>query len=768
MGLFSSKYQTNVATSTARVIEDSTLPNAVKHGAVRGLFQDDGDQFTENILEALVDSIGVKADRLFRYGKNNYIYGLPSSTTLVANMGKDQVQAKIVSLLGQNITLDYYHYGAFNNLHIGWMKLIENHGYNAKTNVLGVLTAAKGKPVTLTNIVVCVIEASLQEMSNGSLDIWGPSPNAGGHTTTDNAISMALLRKLNGEVKPKTFELDPSAPNDYLRVEYTWSEDYTVVTEGVSVTRQRMATGSFQIQILGFDPKAEFHHTKYTRADGEIGYWMYQAGTGVYPEIDNLHDTLHLSTGSFFPWTYFRVDGVKGTADTTSQWYKQSRRMTKYLNIDYEQVCDAIHENPDIDKVEQAMLMMSVPAVTTNQVEMRYLFDFFGDLIVATNGGDLKDAEPFKPKGFLSAVLGKALGSSINDAALVIQDSKFKLSLGFRHINKNIIQGVIGKVGHYTSGWETETIVEHGTSTPAPGTGLTTPTTWSTEVKSHWYRKQTTETQYEEIRLHNLKVKYWIYGEYAATADENDDILLIPIDRSVTQNYSIPVKEELYARSLHYIFNSKVVTEIKWYQQDFFRYLLIVAAIIITIWSWGQTWQTIGAALALGTVTIEGVIYMLAIKLIEQILIAAAIKLFVRVVGVKFALLVAIIAAIAGVYQAIDAGGLAGAPWATELLQLSTGLTKGISTELQRDFGKLQAEADAFGVFAKQEQTKLDEANKLLENSNWMTPLVIFGESPHDFYHRTVHSGNIGVLSLDAISEFVNVSLTLPKLNDTL
>ena len=88
--------------------------------------------------------------------------------------------------------------------------------------------------------------------------------------------------------------------------------------------------------------------------------------------------------------------------------------------------------------------------------------------------------------------------------------------------------------------------------------------------------------------------------------------------------------------------------------------------------------------------------------------------------------------------------------------------------ELQRDFNVLKKEADDFQLFVKEEQKKLDEANKLLENSNWMTPLIIFGEKPHDFYQRTVHSGNIGVLGLDAISEFVDVSLQLPKLTDTL
>jgi hypothetical protein len=62
----------------------------------------------------------------------------------------------------------------------------------------------------------------------------------------------------------------------------------------------------------------------------------------------------------------------------------------------------------------------------------------------------------------------------------------------------------------------------------------------------------------------------------------------------------------------------------------------------------------------------------------------------------------------------------------------------------------------------------LDKAMELLEESNILNPRIIFGESPDDFYNRTVHSGNIGVASLDAISSFVAVALVLPKMNDTI
>ena len=215
MGLFSSKYQTTVATNVARVIEDHSLPDSVKHGAIKGLLDDDG-QFIENVLEEIVTGVGVKADRMYRYGKTKYTFGLPMSDIQESTSGKDDIKALIAQLVGQSITLDYYHFGALNNLHTGWVMLCRDHGYNAKTNVLGSLTAAKGKPVMLTNMAVVVTEASLLELANGSLDQWG-APADAGSVVTGNAEFDILLRGVNATKKPKLFELDVAAANDYLR-----------------------------------------------------------------------------------------------------------------------------------------------------------------------------------------------------------------------------------------------------------------------------------------------------------------------------------------------------------------------------------------------------------------------------------------------------------------------------------------------------------------------------------------------------------------------
>ena len=80
----------------------------------------------------------------------------------------------------------------------------------------------------------------------------------------------------------------------------------------------------------------------------------------------------------------------------------------------------------------------------------------------------------------------------------------------------------------------------------------------------------------------------------------------------------------------------------------------------------------------------------------------------------------------------------------------------------------LMAESKEFDLLSKEKIKLLDTANDLLDNRSMLSPFVIFGEKPDDFYNRTVHSGNIGVVGVDIIHSFVDMSLALPKLHDSI
>jgi hypothetical protein len=728
MGLFSSKYITTVGTSVVRVVEDDSVPQSVKAGAIKALFQE--GNVPDYVMEELVASIGVRAERMYRYAETNYTHGLPSGDVYSSTQGRQKVEDTIEQIEGQQVLLEYSHYGPPNTLHMGWMKLVSQYGYNQATNELTVLSVAKGKPVYLKDMVVVVPAAELNTLSPAVLELWGTAANGG---YTPERLQGAELAALS---KPTAVQTSATATEMYVVVTYVWQTGTGFV--------KTLNEESLTISVSEYDETAGYFHAKY-HVNGQTKYWLYKDNSGTYPILDAVYVESPAVSGSYFPFTYFRYNKAPVNSNTSSPAYLTSEKMMKYLGIDYAEIIDSINENPDIGDVEQAMLTFSVPAVSTNAMECRYLFDYFNNLHYTMSGGTVPE---------LSQVSGRLTGSGLKGNVIVIKDAQFKMALSNNGIYKQLVAGSIGAVGTYTSVYSVTT---ENQSTVDAETGATS--FFPVRVKLHQYRQQVAVGLYEEVTVRDLTMTYYVYGDYTTTGDETDDILLIPIDRSISSQYLISEREELYTRSLHFVFNSRVVTKVKWYQTGVFKALLFIVAVVITIYN-----PPAGLA-ALNLTGAALVIAAVVINLVVGFVLQQAFRLFVKAFGAEFAQIVAIIAIIYGGYQLIKSGGSLQGTWASELLQLSNGLQ---TAALQDMFSDLLAQQDQFNLFVDEQTKLLDDAQKLLETSHVLDPYVIFGEKPEDFYNRTVHFGNIGTLGITAISSYVDIALALPKINDTL
>lgn len=743
MGLFSDEKKTYVGTTVTRVITDTLLPNAIKTGVIKSIF-DDGS-IPEYAMEELIGSIGVRADRMYEYGRTTYTYGLPSGQFKTSTEGLSEVTAVLSVIEDAPVLPLYCHYGPPNKLHIGWLKVIADHGYNPTSNQLAALSATKGTPVYLDNLTVVVPAAALASYNPGALAQWGTPATAG---YTPERPYQGLTGQLLAATPVTT---DPVASDAYIRVDYVWQE---IILDALEVRKS-----SFTIPLTGYDNAVDYFHVKYT-VGGITKYWVYQDNLGTYPTLDAVFFVGPQTNGTFFPFGYFRYNKVSGIADTTTTAYAHSKKLVKYLGLDYDSVTTSINDNPDIADVEQAMLMMAVPANTTNEIERRYLFAFFDGMFYADGNQFTSTAQ---------ANITRILQGQPNNSqtSIVIQDDRFKMVLANGGIFKKRVVGSIGAIGSHTSGITTTYVAEPYSDSE---TGLVS--TYARPVVHHYYRRQITQTLYDEIQVADLRMSYYIYDGLFTTGLGTDAILMIPVDRSITHAYSVPDREQLYARSLHYIFNSRTEVTIAWYQQAWFSFILNVVAVAVIVVSLGSATgpaATLLSAIAAGTTAaITSAILVILEKLLIGALLGMAFKLFAKVVGVDIAIILAVVAAAYGMYQAIDNGSITGAPWAQELLQVSSGLTKGIASELKDLYGELLGEYQSFNLFRDEATKQLEAANKLLEHNNWLNPFVIFGEKPDDYYNRTVHSGNVGVLGIGAISNYVDIALTLPKLDETI
>ena len=746
MGFFSSKKKIVVGTSVVRVIEDKQLPDSIRTGITNALFQN--GEVVDNILEELVGSVGVRADRAYEYAAKHYTHGLPASSVMEASKGRDAVSVVLQNIEGTPVLLNYCFYGPPNTLHLGWMQLIQHHGYNPQTNKLEKLSAEKGKDIFLDDMQIAIPMGSMESFQPGALDQWGTSPKAG-PSPSRGTVSVEVAEM----VDYSPILSDSRITEDAVRITYAWVGEKNLGANDGQVTIERTVfTEKFDIPITEALAAngSDYFHVKYT-VNGATKYWLYKVGSGEHPTLDKYFDIPPQTIGSFYPFAYFRYDKVSELNNKNTDSYKTTKKLTKYFGMDFDEVAKAINENPDIKDVQQAMMIMAVPANTKEEVERKYLYKFFDNWFYS-KGQRFR----FPPV--------KWTDRDGSRSSILIQDKRFKMALSTTGLFKRRVAGSIGAIGSHDSGI-TDQILEQVSYDAETGGKIVT----TKVVKNHYYRKQISLNFYDEIVVNGLQMLYYVYGGYTTTGDETDDILLIPLDRSITNEYSITEKETLYARSLHFVFNSMQIIKIKWYQRGWFSTLIRIVGFIIAVITLQPQVAAWAAAIAGGTsAAISAALWALMQKLLQGLIIGFLFKLFVKVVGVDLAFLIALVAAAYGVYEALETGSVAGAPWATDLLQLSNGLTRAITSTIADAMSGLKEAYDSFNAFREEASAALDKANDLLETNNHLSPFVIFGESPNDFYNRTVHAGNTGTNAIQAISSYVDMALTLPELKDTL
>ena len=784
-GMFESETVVTVSTTVNRVIEDRLIPNSVKTGTIKGIFS--GDQLVENIMEDLVGSLGVKAERMYSYGKKSYPYGAPTSKIYKSTNTELISKAVVQALEGKDVVFDYANYGPINRQHYGWQKLCDSYGYNPDSNELTTLSAAKGFPVYLEDMQVMLSPDKLTVLTGLAYDQWGAAATAG----------YTPLRPKSGSI-PRTqtpIGVDQAALADYLRVTVIWNDATPIVVGGASLANNSIKREVLNIPMLVPVVEAEYVQLKYRyvtqvqqgtiRVRNALGIWgdvpnmvdvtttkffTYQVGMGTYPELDNLYSSAYDSLGTFFPFGYFRYNRAPTSTDVNSPEYKAANKLMKYLGLDYVQINEAINTNPQINEVESALLMLMVPAVSADQVECRYLFDFFKGMYLQTGAIATPEGAANPMSWAISKIwqeLNKKVSSTGDSISLQVRDSRFSTYLGMSGLYRKVVSGVIGKIGTYASGTSIMTTTHTGDSyedADNDGVAEKVQITWTTTTPYHYYRKQITEHLYEEVQVTGLRRTYDVWGGHATTNS------MIPLDHSITEKMSVPDREHLYSRSLHYIFNSKHEEEVEWYQQEWFGTVLIIIAVGWTVFTLGSDGGSgMAAAIAAGTVTLEMIVVAMIVTAIEALIIQTVAKLFVRMLGPEFALLVAVVAAAYGMYSSFGTStGSMDSMLAQNLLSVSNSMISEVSAGYKKDLELLKKEGEEFNLFAQAKMDELEKVREEMEGSRLLSPFILFGESPTNYFNRTVHAGNIGIHGLNAIENYCSMALRLPELEQTI
>lgn len=731
MGLFSNKKKTVVNTTVQPVFEEAQIPDSVTNGMIKGILAD--EDVVSYMLEELAGSIGVRAARGYNWAKNNdYAAGIPVAQVNSTVSARGIVLSTIASEVGQAITADYYKFGPMNSIHYGWTWLMVNAGYNPQTNELTGLSAQRGFPCYLTDMRATYPQEDYDfiQLTNDyeMLAQWGPAPSSG-YTPTKPYNRLGGM----GQYAAQSFyTVSPDATEDFITVTYEFVNAAGVIEKTDIIVPVDSQLGS------------DYHQVRYMRADGAYGFWSYAEGARLYPAIDGAYTMDFNNLGTYLPWCYFRHHGQR-VVEVYPDQYKHYKKWVKYLGVDFDSIDTGVHEDPDVDDVEQALLIFGVNPSAQSHAELHYLFEYFSVLYF----NSISQSE-------IADNLAEKFGAFSNSPTQVqyIQDKIFKMAFQYSGIVKKRVPGKIAAVGKYTGALLPS--VDGGT-----GIGL---------QPAYVYRKQTMDSSYEEVAVFGLRVAYQVTDKKAFSAGAGQPELLVPVDRVIMNSLSMRNKEQLLTRSLYMVVNTAIQIKTPWYASSVFKIIMVIVAIVITILSAGTAWATIVAALSVGYVALAIVVLS---YIISALAINYAVKLFVKEFGPQVGFIAAIAAMAYGAYS--GAGMTGSSTWGETMLTVGSNLAK-TATSVQQDMlADLQQEMLDFQAYSqgmfdslkeKRDQLGLNPEFQGLSGLDIvnLSPIQVWGESPNDFYTRTVHSGNIGATSFDVASGFVNYMLKLPDI----
>ena len=748
MGLFSSREKISVATQVARVFNESQIVPSSKTAIVKSIVKN-GDMF-DYLMDGMTHSFGNRAEDMYRYAEQHYAFGMPSGEFYVATQGQSEVQNILNAMHGTTVEINYSQLGPANCLHMGWMKLISDYGYNPETNEITSLSTTKGTPVYLKNMTVVIPTSKINSINPRALEQWGISPQAG-HLPVEFPINI-LIDSLIGFSPVINSD---TAPSEQVLIEYVWeftSVEYDPYVDEY-LERSRLTGESIVVALSGFSNQSEYFHVRYKVGDTPH-YWMYELGTGTHPTLDALFNVPPTEVGQFYPFSYLRLENTRMDWDKNLIQYKTSAEMLKRLGLNYQKMIDSVHENPDISSVRQAMLMFAVSANTTNSLEQRYLYEFFDAL---------KDSQQnIATTPTLSDILSQfvSTGKTITNSAIVVQDTSFKMAVSNGGIYKKRKGGVIGPLGSFSSEYMEQT----ASFLVKDSEGVVQSHTYTLPI--HCYRKQISSGLYDEIQVINLRTTYYIYEGYNAIGNGTADYLLVPIDRAIVHNWSIPEKEALYMRGFQYVFNSVNVTQVAWYAQPWFQAVVLAAAVMMAAYTFGASMEAYSVLVSTGFLTTEAILWNIASDILIGLLVSVGTTELIKRVGPEVGIALAVLAAAYGLASSSEM--ITGLPFADSALTVSTSLIKASGSAYSSKIGDIESELHDLQDEAKANAEVIQKAEDLLQTSNVLSPFTIIGEAPTDYYRRTMYSGNVGQIAIDGVATYVERSLTLPTLADAI
>lgn len=465
-------------------------------------------------------------------------------------------------------------------------------------------------------------------------------------------------------------------------------------------------------------------------AAGEMEVLLYALDSGEDYVDDALEIHTSLNIGEYYPRIYLRYDGVKMNGNKKSKEFKSSKRVTKYLGLDYSDFIDDIHES--VGSVGDVKHIYLQNCVTLEDMRKSRLLREYGFRLAETYFGTyVKD------------------GINTGEIHLAFTDKKTHSTFSVSDITKKTGQSTEPN-GFY--------LFEHLRDISVDG--------FSIEPIIDTELRFVKDGEYTSYTMVDWKVHLRAEGNnYTVLGSKDQDKYLI-LDRAVLRNsgFSMPDKNEIVAKSINVVFITVKVVKIKWYERGAFKIvIMVVAAVISAVITVG----TGGSGAPGAAAFMKAVMVSLAVSVAVGVVIQIAVKLLVKLgLDPKVAAVVVIIAAIyTGNLSITDGAGTVTAQSVIRAVNSAYSIySVGQQIELKQaakhfeeqmeNLSKMEDKLDAL-------QAEFYKNQNLLEIAayNYTRNLAV-GEEYDDFIERTTLVSAVDT-TMDYISYYVDIQLNL-------
>ncbi|RLB94503.1 MAG: hypothetical protein DRH26_01065 [Deltaproteobacteria bacterium] len=626
-----------VSTSALGLIDVSGTP--VKDAIITSLLE--GTKLPEAIMKAVFNGMGVKMRRAHAYAKDHYTLGLPQGKT-----------AKIIDI--ENSDINQY--------------IVTDTGHTDGVYTNGFTYAPLTPAIT---VLPFLFNDRVYDM--GTTEIFNYPPGltfSAGVATFPQRVTVDYIRTnadnisadigyLKEVYRPFTISVrhEEYTEGDHYsyvyythHIEYKWTQDGVIFIENVPIPDVGDLTYGEET-LIAFYQKLNSLGEIRSRDDA----WVYRTSEDLYPELKP--DPTAPIVDEFLPVVPIRYknDDLTDISLAETDLYKTSTKLLKHLKLSLNTFGNLVNKNPDVDDIDHAYVMFGVDLQTEHKESILYLIEFFERLYQYNQTKNYTDFVNNLDEPIVLNTAQNIFEAASGDTSS-FEEYGLDLTIHYDYITVESYSGTVGtgEIGEVEKSIVGYTVtINLGPGIPAHGEAEygdgSVPDRYYDSKRAYLKLKiQETEVIVKEVRVYNLSVVNDIYKDHDVTTtirdvgeDSDEHNLLLPLQFNLSETFTFPQRNALYAKSSMMVINSYEKVKVKWYQTGFFKFLVIVVAIIITIWT-GQGWVA-GLAVAAG----QGALYLimyLAMPFLIALALDMAMDWLVTVIGPKFALIAAVVA----------------------------------------------------------------------------------------------------------------------------